>query len=187
MSTLGPALPVAVFDNGGGTVAWVNPGNASATDGVFATMTGSSTATVYNEIAFNTFSGFTAGAIPAGATINGVQIDIKGLQSAAATWKDTNVALVGGASGVSSNQSTNNASTFGTSNAVVTYGGPANLIGGTWAPGDFVSGATVFFDIAKAAGATSQSFSLDSVAITVTYTPLAGGAKQTLTSMGCGS
>lgn len=69
--TVGPNIAGTGADGGGVNVAWVNPGNVTANDSVFATAA-LNVGLHTNELLATNF-GF---AIPAGATINGIQVDV---------------------------------------------------------------------------------------------------------------
>jgi hypothetical protein len=70
MSVAGPTIAGTGADGGGVNVAWVNPGNITANDGSFATA--ALNASFSNELKATNFNF----AIPAGATIISVQVDI---------------------------------------------------------------------------------------------------------------
>lgn len=70
MSVSGPKITGTGADGGGVAVVWVNPGNITANDGAFATA--ALVSNTSNELVATNF-GF---AIPAGAAITSVQVDV---------------------------------------------------------------------------------------------------------------
>lgn len=107
-----------------GGAAWSNPTNIEANDSSYATS--SPTSGLTNALVASNF-GFS---IPAGATINGVQVDITRHASALNTFKDSLVKLTANAgTGVITGCANKaSASNWGTSDADVSYGGSAD----TW-------------------------------------------------------
>lgn len=156
---VGPNAPgsgtnVANLGSGG---AWANPGNITVQDGNFATFT---THNNYSDYLEGTNFGF---AIPSGNSIQGIQIDIKGMQTSSDT-AELNVVLL--RAGVPAGTTV---STFlPTSNSFITIGGPNSLFGTTWSPSDIDN---TNFGVAMVAFAVPPNipytFSIDFVRITI--------------------
>ena len=72
MSTAGPTLPSTVSTRSIGKVAWTNPTNAQAEDGVFATCTENTSGT--DRLRAVSFSW----ALPAGAIVSNILVEVKG-------------------------------------------------------------------------------------------------------------
>jgi len=168
-STAGPTLVGTGADGGGGAVAWVNPGNITAVDGVFATCT--ATAPSQNCNFLNGTMGANAFSVPAGSTINGIQVDISRFATIATDILESSVKALKGGVSVGTSQGTG---TFlPTVQTTATYGGPGNLWGTTWTPADVNAGS---FGVQFQDNITSQADSaqVDWIKITVTFTPPAG-------------
>jgi hypothetical protein len=120
--------------------------------------------------------------IPAGAIINGIQVDIERKKSAGLGNVKDNVlrlikagALVGDDKAVATN--------YPGSDTVASYGGAADLWGTTWTRAD-VQGATFGVALSCKAEAGSGTAAIDDILITITYTqgglfasPFTGGAR----------
>lgn len=133
-------MPGSVVNTAGyGLMAWMNPGNAVAEDAVFARVGFGGHGTSYSNYLDASNFGF---AIPSGATITGIQVDIKKQNETLGTLiYDDKVALIkGGAMGAANKA---NSSSWPTSLAYSTYGGPGDLWGETWTPADINSSGFV--------------------------------------------
>jgi hypothetical protein len=160
MATQGPNSAGAGATGGTGT-AWTNPGNVTASDNVYATCltTGSQQLRV-------TGFGFT---IPAGATINGITVEIeRKVGGTGGAPHDNVVQLVkDGSTLVGTNKAS--ASTWPTVEAYATYGSAVDLWGATWSDSE-VNASTFGVALSVVASIGSQTFSVDHVRITVDYT-----------------
>lgn len=171
MATAGPNFPSTgtnTTGSPGGTTAWVNPGNITADDGVFATV--STSGSTITELLTGTGFGF---AIPAGATINGILCEAKVANGGTGQAKDSACRLI--LAGVV--QATDRASStnWSSTNTYLSHGGSADLWGATVAPSD-INNSNFGFCLAahRTAGKASQALRCDAFRITITYTP--GGA-----------
>lgn len=153
----------------GGTgvgASWTNPTNIATTNAVYATesVAGSSSSTNLNTSSM----GFS---IPVGATINGIQIDIIRHASAISSLNfgtsGVNLTKAGTPVGTNVVDGTN----WGTTDATTTFGGPASLFGTTWAPSDINNTGFGVVLIVDNVNAVARTASIDSVLITVTFTP----------------
>jgi predicted CxxxxCH...CXXCH cytochrome family protein len=168
-ATAGPNSPATVTSDNtnGSTKAWTSPGNVSASDNTYATVTLKQNTSHY--INAQNF-GF---AIPAGATINGITVEIEKNAAAASRVKDVEVKLV--KAGVI--QTTNKADTtnfWGTTDAYASYGGSADLWGTTWSDTDINNTGFGVVISAQETTNTNTVTSVDHIRITVTYTAAAG-------------
>jgi hypothetical protein len=76
MSTAGPTIAGTGAD-GGGAVAWSNPGNITANDTTYAVAAVNNAAPTSNELLATNF-GF---ALPAGAVVSSVQVDVSRMKT----------------------------------------------------------------------------------------------------------
>lgn len=180
-NTTGPNLPTAATGNtttiGGGTRPWAAPTNIELADGTNATVIFTA-ATQKSDDLIGTAFGFS---ITSTDTINGFTLQ--------ANYTDT-----GGSSAVVENQvrllkggvaTTTNHSTGATlppTAATVTYGGTADLWGGTWTPADV--NATTFGAAMVLASTAADNAGVDFFKITVTSTPAATPASNFLQMFG---
>lgn len=166
--------------SGSGSVSWTSPGNAGASDANYATANlgaslGSNETSHYLQA-----TGFNF-AIPAGATINGIQASVTKKSSAANDVKDNHVYLLKG--GVLTTTDKKNASAWTTSDAATSYGGVADLWGTTWTAAD-VNASNFGFALSAINSAllSTRTASVNYITLTVTYTPVSGPlTSQTIT------
>lgn len=173
MPTSGPLLPTAATGNtntiGGGTTAWTNPQNIELADGVFATcLPGTPFST--QDLRGGIF-GF---AIPAGATINGILLEINVKSNTTNNIFSFHTVVLEGGGGASANRAAGNLTT-----AITTFqfGGAGDLWGTTWTPAQINAGGfvgNVSFSAASAGGTISADF----MQITVTFTPATTATSQ---------
>ncbi len=151
-------------DNSIGTVPWTNPGNITTSVG--STF---STATVASPIVSNYLKSSNYGfSIPAGATINGIQVTILRGSSTGSSIKDNVVKLVKGGTVTGNNKAI--ATVWQNSNFLATYGSSSDLWGATWTPADInASNFGAALSVASNSG-TNHTGSVDYMQITVTYT-----------------
>lgn len=151
-------------NDGVGDTAWSNLGNAAASDNSYMTAAlGSGSRTTQTGL-FTNF-GFS---IPAGATIDGVEVLGERKTSINTRGKDQSVKLIKGGT-VSGNEKAN-ATAYTTSDVQVTYGGPSDLWGLTLTPSDVnASNFGVAFRANNNASG-SATVSVDVINIKVYYT-----------------
>lgn len=152
---------------GTGTVTWASPGNATADDTSYSTAT--VTAINASHYLKMTNYGFS---IPAGATINGITVEINKFQSGAASAgpADQFVYLVkAGTIQTSGSNKANTGTRWPASEAISTYGSTSDLWGNTWADTDINDSG---FGVALAINSNSSRIaSVDYIRITIEYTP----------------
>jgi hypothetical protein len=142
----------------GGANSWTNPSNAFADDGVYATEAnaGADQYQSYGTYAFG---------VPAGATIDGIEVKIDGKETTDNVTLDIGLQDAGGTYRTKSQALT-------TSDAVYTLGGAADLWGGTWNADEFSDSE---FKMYIKYNASAGTMSLDYVSINVYYTAAASG------------
>jgi len=147
---------------------WTSPGNITANDGVVARVDlGASSPS--NELQGTNF-GF---AIPAGATINGITVEIwKQSLGGLGNPTDVDVTILKGGAATGTNLGHTGAGNgWLTAGAIDTYGGAATLWGTTWTPADTnASNFGVQISCTDWVG-FSTSAAVDFIRITITYTP----------------
>lgn len=166
----GPNSPVSATDSGGGGPVWSNPGNATAADGVFATNSWNGLGANMNVLLAENF-GFT---IPSNGTITGIQVDVKGtavdtlggFPKAAGAYIIKNGTLNGGGFPIQHDVILSGV------NAYFTVGGPSDLWGLAWLPGDinvsnFGVGIGSNQNVVAVTGTTN--FSIDHIRITIYF------------------
>jgi hypothetical protein len=152
----------------GGTVAWVLPGRAVTSDDSYTT---SVVADAESEMLKVTNFGF---AIPTGATINGIVVEIE-KKASGTSVNDINVMIVK-ADGTYGATNKAAAESWPTSDAYTTYGASDNLWGETWTAENIND---VDFGVGIACYApSSRTASIDHVRITVYYTEAGSGTVQ---------
>jgi hypothetical protein len=135
--TVGPSLYNSDSDLGNNTAAWTNPGNALADDGVYAVMSCSAASTP-NTLQFTDplYS-----AVPSNATINGIEVTLRGHASnnpfnvggPTEMFDSVSVQLrkAGGSAGLGQGD------LWTTTDTTYTQGGPTDLWNGSpWTPSD---------------------------------------------------
>ena len=148
-----------------GTIAWTNPNNAKVSDNVYATASNFG-GTTTNYLKATNF-GFS---IPAGATINGMIVEIERKTNNPGAGVDNAVRIVkGGVIG-----STNKASgvNWTGSDTYATYGSSSDLWGETWNGTDINDSIFGVVISAKDTVGESATLTIDHIRITVYYTAL---------------
>lgn len=181
MATAGPSLPtVAATDAAYGSVAWANADFILANDGTRATAAGVSNGGPPTVLLVGTDFDF---AIPAGATINGIEVVID-RTSANAACRDSLVSLYLGGAVVGDNKA-DVAVQWPASLTEKTYGGPADTWGVVLTANDvndagFGVAVSCEKNVAAAGGPGA-----DYLSVTVHYTEASGVASRSM-MMGCG-
>ncbi len=163
--TVGPINAGAGANNNaiGGTNAWSTPGNITTVGSPYATQNLPSNATS-NYLQSSNY-GF---AIPAGAIINGITVNISRQVATTSNMFDNVVSLVKGGTITGNNLASGNS--WPNSFATATYGGATNLWGTTWTPADInASNFGVVLSARSNSGSTRQ-LDVDYIQISVTYT-----------------
>ena len=169
---LSPSASAAVTSGSGDNNGYeLNPANAFANDGVFAvdmnSGTNNQTSCTSNRKDRHTFQNYNV-SIPSGATITGIEVRADGRVDSTSGAPKFCVQLSwnGGASWTAAKST----STLTTSEATYLLGGAADTWGRSWTIGDF-SNANFRVRITDVASSTARDFSLDWIAVQVTYTP----------------
>jgi hypothetical protein len=163
-ATMGPNSPTTVVNDVSlaGT-PWTSPGNAVASDDMYA-MAALAMTVSSNYLAATGF-GFS---IPADAVVTGIQVDVERSTQGSGFGSvvvDRAIRIIkGGVIGVTDRSLGTN---WPDADAYATYGGPSDLWGETWTASDINSPT---FGAAVALMATSGSGRVDHIRITVSYT-----------------
>lgn len=153
-------------DDGSGRAVWGSPGNAASSDDTRSTTGFSIAGTRYHR---STNFGF---AIPSGATIDGIVVEIeKSQQFGSGNAQDEDVYIVKGGSPVGDDNAA--AGNWPSSDAYTTYGGASDLWGTTWSDTDI--NASTFGVQIRALATGFVDARIDHVRITVYYTEGGGG------------
>ena len=157
---------------GVGTATWANFTNIVTDDTSYASVTGGLSASTTTHYLRGTNYGFT---IPAGATINGIQVTI-GRMSTGTTApfiRDNVVKLVkGGLISAGTNKALTTTDWPSTTTITpVTYGGVTDLWGDSWTPAEInASNFGVVLSVSNVNTSRSRTPSVDYMQVTVTYT-----------------
>jgi hypothetical protein len=162
----------------GGVAVWADPGNITADDGAYARR--SSLGTAADALASEFLHARNFGlSVPAGATIDGVEIQINGYSSSATRRiKDYTIFFVKAGSNVG-NDLSDDVTWPADMDYLKTYGGPTELGGVSWTAEDVNAagfGASLQFTSAGETGDLSAEARMDAVWIKVYYTEGSGGA-----------
>jgi hypothetical protein len=176
----GPSAPGTMSnDTTVGTVAWSVPNNAKVSDDTYTTASGSAVF-VSNYLKATNF-GF---GIPTGARIDGIVVTVE-RKTDSTSVKDIGVYLVkNGTIGGTNHVSTGSAGytaclapvtgsdCWSTAETVVTYGNSTDLWGLSWAPDDINNALSgIVFEASRTYGTGARTISVDSITMTVYYTP----------------
>jgi hypothetical protein len=168
------ANPTVLVSDGTGVVAWVNPANAVACQapdaGPYATATYGAMLVGNSANLVGTGCGFT---IPAGATIDGIQVDFMRHQGGAPNVFDNLTLILQAGVPLGLNHAT--AANWPALDALLTVGGAADLWGLAWTPAD-INDVGFGCQIAVENTAGGVSALIGCFSITVTFTPLAASA-----------
>lgn len=169
---LGPTASAAVTSGSGDNNGYeLNPANAFANDGVLAvdmnSGTNNNTSCTSNRKDRHTFYNYNF-SVPGGATITGIEVRLDGRADSTSGSPRfcVQISWDGGASWTTAKST----STLTTSEATYLLGGAADTWGRAWASGDFANG-NFRVRITDVASSTARDFSLDWIAVQVTYTP----------------
>ena len=167
---LAPNANAAVTANAGDNNGFqTTPGNAYADDGLFAvdtdSGTGTSTSCTANGKDKHVYRDYSFG-LPGGATIQGIEVrlDAKVDNTSNAPKMCVQLSSNGGTSWTAAKTT----ATLSTTEATYILGGAADTWGRTWASANF-SNANFRVRVINVASSTARDFSLDWVAVRVTY------------------
>jgi carboxypeptidase T len=167
-----PSADAAVTSGSGDNNGYqTSPANAFANDGLFAvdanSGTNNNTSCTSNRKDRHIFYNY-GFSIPSGATITGIEVRLDGRadSTSGAPKFCLQMSWNGGASWTTAKST----STLTTSEATYLLGGAADTWGRTWASGDF-NNTNFRVRITDVASSTSRDFSLDWIAVQVSYTP----------------
>lgn len=159
MSTVVLSSPATLADDATiGTVAWSSPGNAVASDDAYVTAAVNNQTTHYLKA-----TGFGA-AIPTGATINGITVEVESKVSGSSRFGSYHICKAGAYAGAARNV------LWTTTEQYYSVGGAADLWGQAWTPADINDAG---FGVGVYSGDPGvNTFSVDHIRITIDYTPL---------------
>lgn len=172
MASIGPIYPGTLASDStgsGGFTAWTSPSNAGASDNTRANafMSGATKPSHYLKATNFDFS-----AIPAGATIDGIEVliekaDIGGL----ANNQDSQVKIIKGGTVGSTNKADTSTNWSGT-DTTITYGSSTDLWGETWTDTDIKASTfgTAFMATTNSGGKVGSNAAVDGIQIKVYYT-----------------
>ncbi len=166
-----------------GTVAWTNPSQANLSDNSYATASVDGTTTRYVRCTGYNF------AIPAGATIDGITVNVERRSSSVANGGSRDAAVRIVKAGVIGTADRSTATAYTAADVIEAHGSAADLWGTTWTSADINSinfGASYAATKPSAAGA-AHTIRLDHIQITISYTPIAGTYSATASPTACAS
>lgn len=164
MATQGPNSPGTAADDATvGTLAWSNPDNIKVSDNVYASASTSTVPFTTHYLKATNF-GFS---IPAGATINGILVEIERKMSGpSVSVIDSEIKIVKSDGSIgSTNKSTG--ATWQTVESYSSFGGSSDLWGETWTSSDINSSN---FGAVLSATVNLRTANVDHIRITITYT-----------------
>jgi hypothetical protein len=164
-ATEGPLSPsTAVDDSSIGTVVWTSPSNVTSSDNADADFNPTGFPVDSHYLKATNF-GF---AIPSGATIDGIVVEVEKGRSSAGAFIDNAVRIVkGGTIGTTDKSSV---TAWPSIDTYVSHGGSTDLWGETWAVSD-INGSTFGFAIsAEQNDEPDRNGYIDHIRITVYYT-----------------
>lgn len=149
MADTGYRSPGTMADDAAvGTIPWANPNNAKASNNTYALAAGLPFNPTYSHYLKATNFGF---AIPAGATIDGIKVQIERKPGGASQVNDYQVRIVKWDGGIGTTDR-GLPGYWSTTEAYYTYGGSSDLWGETWTPArindvDFGAALSVYLEI----------------------------------------
>lgn len=148
-----------------GTVAWLNPGNILTSNNGYATVDSEFGNPTSNYLKATNF-GFV---IPAGATINGILVEIESKVSGSTnTWSNVRIVKGGSISTTTKSGATNGITTTEGYSSIPASGAETDLWGETWTADDINS--STFGVVASLSIPVFTQVSVDHIRITVYYT-----------------
>lgn len=169
MPSQGPLSPSTIVDDAAvGTRTWANPGNAASSNNSYA-VAGQPGSVQSSHYLKATGFGFS---IPAGATIQGIVVEVERKGTDALSAVDIAARLVKAGTVQATDRSTGTA--FPATDAYATYGSSSDLWGTTWTPAQI--NATDFGFVFQANIEPLKDAFVDHIRITVTYAITTEGA-----------
>ena len=167
MASEGPlSAGTGADDSSVGTIAWSNPTRVVASDNSRSSASLSGAGSISHYLKATSF-GF---AIPAGATIDGIVVEIeKREQESADDVKDSKVRIIKSDGTIGTTDRADTATEWGTSDAYATYGGTTDLWGEAWSSTD-INDADFGVAISAVSAPGSAVADVDHIRITVYYT-----------------
>ena len=160
------ASPTACASVAGiGTVAWTNPGNAVSSNNSYATASVDGTTTNYLQCTGYNF------AIPAGATINGITVNIERKSSSTNNGGSADAAMRLVKAGTIGATDRTTGTTYTTSDVIEAHGSAADLWGTTWTVADINNAnfGAAFAATKASSGGAAHTVSVDHIQIVVDY------------------
>ncbi len=162
-----------------GTVAWSNPDNAKVSDNVYATA--SVNATISHYLKATNF-GF---AIPTGATIDGILVEVEKKHGGGTSRNQDSAAKIVKSDGTIGTTDKKIEGNWTTTDTYYSYGGATDKWGETWTPTDINDADFGFvFSITGEAERGGAIGSVDHIRITVTYSTASSPTPQQQTRSG---
>lgn len=185
MASQGPNNPTSAV-NDGTFVDWTNPTNVYSSNDSYTTVAAAARRRVDTSALLVTGFGFT---IPAGSTINGIQVDVERKKSTSAAGTSCSDSLISLTKDGSSNTgSTADTNAWPTTEAYQTFGDATDLWSTTWTVAEIndANFGFMFSAVLIGSSTTGITASVDHVRITVHYTEAASSVKRFLSILGAG-
>ena len=158
-------------DSSVGDVVWSNPGNATSSDNIYSTAALNSGSNKDSHYLKATGFGFN---IPAGSTIDGIEVRVKRSATVASEIRDNDVMLVKNGVIGGTDKGGSSSPDWETTDATILYGSSSDKWGQTWSVSDINSTTTGFAIAAHHHnGGAASTARVDYITITVYYTPSA--------------
>lgn len=172
MASQGPFFPLNISSNAAtpeDDEAWVNPTNVGADDGAEASITAATydLNDITEQLRCRSFGDF---AIPAGATIDGILVEIEKHDNGTGGNVDFRVQLRGTAAELIGDNKADTVTNWPTNATIISYGGATDLWGlGAAATPDLINNSNFGVVISAQATANNTDAFIDFVRITVFY------------------
>jgi hypothetical protein len=181
MASSGPNNPTSAVNDGTGS-NWLNAVNVFESDNSYATVSAPAKRVLDSSVLLITGFGFT---IPAGATIDGIKVEMERKKSPSGSVSDVQVGLT--KDGMTGGGDPENVNVWLSSEGYVTWGSATNLWGLSWTPAE-VNDADFGFAFSAsiiAGSSASCTASIDHVRITIYYTAPAGTRRKMIRIANC--
>lgn len=152
--------------------AWTNPNNVQTQDNIFATsnITGANRSTFFLDAqnwGFQSTNNTLPNYIPPGATINGIEVEVRHRKSGTGNIRDRTIQLLKGGSTTGTNKANNNY--WPVVSATARYGSNVDLWGATWTATDLTATNFGVRIQARNQGSRDAQAEIDHVRITVYF------------------